>query len=45
VRYRYPAEVVTRAQASCDDLVRRISAGEEPFVRVAAGWLERFAQS
>jgi uncharacterized protein len=45
VRYRYPAEVVDRARASCDDLVRRITAGEEPFVRVAAGWLEEFARS
>jgi hypothetical protein len=44
VRYRYPAEVISLAQASCDDLVRRISAGDEPFVRVAAGWLERFAR-
>jgi protein associated with RNAse G/E len=34
-----------RAQASCDELVRRITSGEEPFVRVAAGWLAEFAQS
>jgi protein associated with RNAse G/E len=45
VRYRYPAEVIERAQGSCDDLVRRITAGEEPFVRTAAAWLERFARS
>lgn len=43
VRYRYPAEVVDLARASCDDLVRRITAGDEPFVRVARAWLERFA--
>jgi hypothetical protein len=45
VRYRYPAEVIERAQGSCDDLVRRITAGEEPFVHVAAGWLDRFGLS
>ena len=27
VRYRYPAEVIDRAQACCDDLVRRITRG------------------
>lgn len=44
VRYRYPAEVIERAQASCDGLVRQISAGEEPFVRVAAAWLDHFSE-
>jgi hypothetical protein len=45
VRYGYPAEVIERAQASCDDLVARLTAGQEPFVEVAAAWLRRFDDS
>jgi hypothetical protein len=42
VRYGYPAEVVAGARAACDDLVRRITAGAEPFGTAGAAWLDRW---
>jgi hypothetical protein len=42
VRYGYPAEVITQARATTDNLVARITAAVEPFAAVGAGWLARF---
>ncbi|HEY0531876.1 MAG TPA: DUF402 domain-containing protein [Actinoplanes sp.] len=43
IRYAYPAEVVSRAQATAADLVARVTAGAEPFGRAGSGWLAAFA--
>lgn len=43
VRYGYPAEVVTQARATTDELVDRLSAGAEPFTHVGDAWLAKLA--
>lgn len=42
VLYGYPADVIARARASCDDLVTRIR--QEPFTGTAASWLARLSE-
>jgi uncharacterized protein len=44
VRYGYPAEVIAQARATTDDLVARITAGDEPFATVGEAWLARLQQ-
>ena len=39
VRYGYPAEVVAAAQASCDELVRAVNAGQPPYDGTHQRWL------
>jgi uncharacterized protein len=41
VKYGYPAELIARARATTDDLVARITAGDEPFGRAADTWLAK----
>jgi hypothetical protein len=42
VLYDYPAEVITHARATTDDLVARITAAQEPFATVGDTWLAEF---
>lgn len=43
--YQYPAEVITQARATTDDLVSRITAGAEPFATAGARWLTEFTEN
>ena len=43
IRYGYPADVISRARATADDLVARVMAGAEPFGRDGSRWLAEFA--
>lgn len=45
VRYNYPTEVVAQARATTDDLVARLTGGNEPFATVGSTWLERFVEN
>jgi len=40
VRYGYPPDVVAHARAAADDIVSRVSAGDEPFGSAPTGWME-----
>lgn len=42
--YRYPAEIISAAQASCDAIVAAILAGEEPWATVGHRWSAVAAQ-
>ena len=44
VRYGYPAEVITAAQASCDELVRAVRAGVPPYDGSHRRWLDELSR-
>ncbi len=39
IRFGYPSDLVARARATTDELVARITAGDEPFGVAGAAWL------
>ena len=41
VQLAYPAELIARAQATCDELVSAVTQHTEPFGQAGPGWLAR----